>query len=572
MLTQPKLRRLAAALALILFPSVPSAAAVASTVSFANSRQVQLTEVSLPAAGGPPEIHCYRRVAGIPEITPRSVSVDRAGASATISFDTEETGFCAAYAFVNPSATGRSVTVKDFGAVGDGAADDYDAMRRAAEYICSHGGTLVYPPGDYRIDRYILGGGPAKNQTGNIEYRGCKSVAILGFGATIDIKGDFNRGADYRAGGYTYSYTNAVTPFDMIDATDFRIEGFEINGNVDKMTRDPNVVESAAHGVRTSNCSRYILRKLHVHHCQTDGIYLGGSTAAADRDAVVSEVVSTNNARQGLTVAQVRGGIVVDSVFRETGATGGRYGYHAPAAGVDVEPNVSPPAVDLRTGEILFVRDHFEENLGWQFVADTGPESVMVMGCSVRATGSAASGGRNGFAYLNAAATAVTEASLFDITNGSVIYLHTLARDRYKDVRSVTYTRNAIQMSDAHSVTAWPGVPLNVRFLDNSVNVRAAAPDSSAILLRFIAESSGNVFFFSGDGYAGGVNGQLAVSHQGTSMVRGNHYRTDVVPGNRYFFVDYRQVASVRGEIFESGAGFRPGPNSTFDTSQPFSQ
>lgn len=48
------------------------------------------------------------------------------------------------------------VSVKDFGAVGDGVTDDFLAINRAAAYISSiGGGTVFYPAGTYRITRSI---------------------------------------------------------------------------------------------------------------------------------------------------------------------------------------------------------------------------------------------------------------------------------------------------------------------------------------------------------------------------------------------------------------------------------
>lgn len=52
--------------------------------------------------------------------------------------------------------TGTPVNVKDFGAVGDGVADDFLAINRAVKYVADQGGgTVYYPPGTYRITRSI---------------------------------------------------------------------------------------------------------------------------------------------------------------------------------------------------------------------------------------------------------------------------------------------------------------------------------------------------------------------------------------------------------------------------------
>ena len=50
----------------------------------------------------------------------------------------------------------ETVSVKDFGAVGNGVADDFLAINRAVAYILSiGGGTIYYPAGTYRITRSI---------------------------------------------------------------------------------------------------------------------------------------------------------------------------------------------------------------------------------------------------------------------------------------------------------------------------------------------------------------------------------------------------------------------------------
>jgi hypothetical protein len=256
----------------------------------------------------------------------------------------------------------------------------------------------------------------------------------------------------------------------------------------------------------------------------------------------------------------LRGAIVVNSVFRDTGLTGGSYGAHAPAAGVDVEPDFLPPTVDVATGEILFVRDRFEENLGWQFVADAENESVTVIGCAVKASQPEASGGNGGYGYMNAAATAVTASSILDVPNGSIVYLHTLNNSYYKYTRSVTYRDNLFNLGRAHSIVCAPGQALPIVFSGNSVFVRAAGPDASAMMLRYGAEFSRNLFFFAAAGHVDSPDAQLAVSFTGSAAVEGNRYQTDLRTAKQRFFVDYGHVGKTQDEIFESDGFFNSGP------------
>ncbi|MBV9081935.1 MAG: hypothetical protein JOZ62_04610, partial [Acidobacteriaceae bacterium] len=202
--------------------------------------------------------------------------------------------------------------VKDFGAKGDGVSDDYDAMQAAATALCkSPGATLVFPKGVYRINRHRITGGPKPNVVQNIRYLGCNGVTILGNGSKVDVKGKFRRTADYSEGTNTFSYSTGVIPFEMINSSRFRIQGFELAGNVDQMSRDANVVEGSNAGILTTNCKDYSIENVTVHDFSTDGITLGGNSTLADQRVHLKNVTSTGNARNGLSVIQVRDGMIV---------------------------------------------------------------------------------------------------------------------------------------------------------------------------------------------------------------------------------------------------------------------
>jgi len=172
-------------------------------------------------------------------------------------------------------------------------------------------------------------------------------------------------------------------PFVFNGCKDFLLEGFELDGNVDQTTLEAGVVEGRGHGIATTASSNYIIRDIYVHHFPSDGLYLGGNSASftvpypdgtlrqrIDRNAVVENVLSANNGRQGLSIIHLVGGRVRDSQFVNTGRVGA-YGGHLPKAGIDVEPNEQPPVVEEYTHDIEFDNCIIAGNLGYQFLAGT---------------------------------------------------------------------------------------------------------------------------------------------------------------------------------------------------------
>lgn len=90
----------------------------------------------------------------------------------------------------------ESVSVKDFGAVGDGVTDDWAACQKACDYIQSlGGGTVFFPPGTYKI-------------AGNTIIIWGDNVSLLGYGAIL-----------YKdnAGGSAGTYGDAITVFGKLN-------------------------------------------------------------------------------------------------------------------------------------------------------------------------------------------------------------------------------------------------------------------------------------------------------------------------------------------------------------------
>jgi hypothetical protein len=108
----------------------------------------------------------------------------------------------------------------------------------------------------------------------------------------------------------------------------------------------------------------------------------------ASRHITMRECRSAFNARQGMTLAAIRGGLFEDCSFNYTGFTAVNadgaapsltfdvYGGHSPQAGMDFEPDITEIAgqnstmLDVRPGEVTFRRCRFVGNAGDAMLAN----------------------------------------------------------------------------------------------------------------------------------------------------------------------------------------------------------
>ena len=103
-------------------------------------------------------------------------------------------GGSGAVARTTASKLQESVSVKDFGAVGDGTTDDTAAIQ-AAIAACSIGGTVLFPPGQFKLTSAItinkpinivgLGGGSAYNDSGSYVIQSNVSANAFTLVATL---------------------------------------------------------------------------------------------------------------------------------------------------------------------------------------------------------------------------------------------------------------------------------------------------------------------------------------------------------------------------------------------------
>lgn len=306
-------------------------------------------------------------------------------------------------------ATGPRFTPESFGAIGDGISDDYDAFGRMIAAVNSAGGgTLVFSPGrTYFMNRYVVREAGAAD---DLVFSGCRGLTIDGNGATIAVKGDFER--DNPA-------TRSLSGLRFRDCRTVALRNLTLNGNVNRTIKRPGLREPSSHGLNFQSCSDVVVERVTARHFAGDGILIRESATTgpsgvrqASRRFAVRDSHFLFNGRQGLTVGQLRGGLFENCDFSYTGyidpnGTPGPYGSHSPAAGVDVEPDNNPThrvPVDVLTGEITFRRCRIIGNHGATFLASKYvrgqyfQEQIRLESCELECN-AGLTGGRDGFIF-----------------------------------------------------------------------------------------------------------------------------------------------------------------------------
>ncbi|WER49561.1 glycosyl hydrolase family 28-related protein [Cupriavidus sp. WKF15] len=351
-----------------------------------------------------------------------------------------------------PGATVKAITA--YGARGDGSTDDYVAFQRMASEITnrrfSRRQIIYFPKGTYYINRYAVTGGPEANKIRNVQFLKASNFSLIGCtGSVVSFKGDFTITNDYNHGGSWYSYKHQLG-FEFRNSSNFKVSGLEIYGNVDKMSRPPaprgeSLSETSSQGIQTNASSNYELSHLKVHHFACDGLFIGGEFTA-DLNGTIHDVDSYNNARQGMSIMQARSFRITNSSFRNTGITGGSYPTHAPAAGVDIEPDGTPAdGVTARTGNIVFDACRFLNNKGSQFVGgDNGRNTENVTIRNSQIVGPA--GTKNPYVVILSAPGSVIENNDIDTADGGVYPAYSEGVGDMKTVNTIV-RKNTIRSS-----------------------------------------------------------------------------------------------------------------------------
>ena len=209
------------------------------------------------------------------------------------------------------SKFGDVVSVKDFGAIGDGVTDDRAACQAAIDYVNSIGGGIVlFPPGTYLMSASAVVAGVDTY----LSLNGYENIKLIGHGAILSS---------------TYSsLVNHRVFFNLYDAIDIVIDGFRMQSTFARTAGTNTVTNYSAAafrlGANTRECGN-----IRIENCDLQSVYYGMIVASIStntnrvRNVSISNLI-VNNSYYGLNfqnngddvyAANVRTNNVVRSYF-----------------------------------------------------------------------------------------------------------------------------------------------------------------------------------------------------------------------------------------------------------------
>ncbi len=292
---------------------------------------------------------------------------------------------CLAFSF-NYSLKANAITtisIKKFGAKGNGKTNDHEAFIQAANYINQKGGNvnLLIPKGTYIIGKQIV----RKNNSIYIEgvdafsIKNCNNVTIRGTKGTIikytnNLKfGSFNpeNGSVYNhpLPFYDPKYIAQIgCTFKFTNCSGIEMNQLELNGNT------PNTIIGGRwgdigyqlwhYGVHVTNSKKISLKNANIHHYALDGVSLSGNGQEVNDYTLINSKFEYNG-RQGLSWIGGNGLLAQNCKFNHTGRSKIT---SPPSAGVDIE---AEGGNEVRNGQ--FTNCEFNNNKGSGLIANIGP-------------------------------------------------------------------------------------------------------------------------------------------------------------------------------------------------------
>lgn len=200
------------------------------------------------------------------------------------------------------------ISVKDFGAAGDGTTNDTTALQNALAATRSQGGnsTILY----WNKGTYLITGGLTI---------GSNQTVIFDPGVVINL--------------VPASNVENTNVFNVSNQTNVTFYG---NGATINMTRNGAVIEGGAAAFFLYGADNVFIQSFTINNSATDGITITGDNTGSGpcTNVLIQNCVVTNPRRNGMSIISAIGCTVENCTF--TTANGAPAG---PWAGIDVEPN-----------------------------------------------------------------------------------------------------------------------------------------------------------------------------------------------------------------------------------------
>lgn len=215
---------------------------------------------------------------------------------------------------VNAQLSDIEVSVKDFGAKGDGITDDAPAIQRALDYVHDKGGgTVSIPAGNYLVSVHVDG------YTGN--YLKEDSKIQIKSNTTLKISDN----ATIKAKSNACEQYNILA---VVGQENVKISGGKIIGDRNEHT---GTTGEWGYGIEILGSSNIIIENVTISDCWGDGINIQVYNGVSCQNVHINNVICDNNRRQGMSVEGAIDMYVSNSKFINTSGTD-------PQCGVDIEP------------------------------------------------------------------------------------------------------------------------------------------------------------------------------------------------------------------------------------------
>ncbi|MEH7112586.1 glycosyl hydrolase family 28-related protein [Neobacillus niacini] len=449
----------------------------------------------------------------------------------------------------------ETVSVKDFGAVGDGVTDDYLALKKAFSYINQKGGnvTLEFPKGIYYIERVYKAKdfgvkltdpsesweGSKNEEITHLFLKDATNFKLVGNGSIIKVKGDYHKTIDADLWGEKYTFKYPILPFVVLNCTNFSMEGFDINGNGNQTTRESNsIAEAYGYGLLLQNSSDFVIKDIYTHNWVTDGLIVGHLGWVTNGEFI--NVVSEHNARQAISIDLAKDILFSHSKFSYAGQLeGGTYGSHSLGAGLNIEPE-GGATKENPTENIVFEDSEFSHNIGAEIFATWDvAKNIYFKRCKVIRSVS-----KIGEGILLGTTGAHFEDTLFDFSKKVGVILTNFS----ENYSSSTFIRS--HFIDTRIMSDLPEKKLVIR----DSNIEFLGYDKDDIPVIYIENNKAllkNNRIFIGENYNNCLNQPCQRVYFGQGKFVKNIYETDK-KGEGYYFSFYGKNASIKNDSYPS--------------------